>query len=355
MARFSARPASAAEIEDWDSHVTANPNGGNMMQSQPFLQVKQEQGWNPVHLVIEGEGISSYNPVLEKAFPGLGKLWYMIKGPDTVVPHHVPDMVAAVAELARPQNVFAIKIEPDVVDSADVREDWTSRGLVKSYNIQVNDSTALLDLTPEENQLLRSLHSRGRNAIRRAIRDGVEVRNVEGTEATFRDMYAMIGTSQQGRLSATPRPYAYYKSFWEKFLAAGMGRFLFVYEDGRPSVGAFVINYGRKGTYKDGGSVPRRSQYGDSHLLQWTAINQLKAEGIAEYDFCGTPPSDQLKDTDHPYHGMGLFKTSFSKTVTDFVGCYDFVVSPLKYRLWNLIAERVVRQIYWRRTHQPFY
>ncbi len=357
LARFEARFASAHEIAAWDEHVTANPNGGNMMQSRPFLDVKAEQGWNPVYLVIEGDGVASYNPVLEKSFPGLGKLWYMVKGPDTESAEDVPDMVEAVAALIRRDrlSVFAIKIEPDVVDSVGVREQWSARGLVKSYNIQVNDSTAILDVTPDENPLLRSLHSRGRNAIRRAIREGVEVRNVEGNEETFQAMYSMICTAQQGKLSATPRPYEYYRSFWEKFLTAGFGRFLFVYEDGKPSVGAFVVRYGRKGTYKDGGSVPHRNQYGDSHLLQWTAINQLKAEGITEYDFCGTPPAERLKDKSHPHHGMGLFKTSFTKTVTDFAGCYDLVLSPVKYRLWNAAGERIARQLYWRKHQQPFY
>lgn len=327
------------------------------MQAVPFLQLKQEQGWKPVYLALEGAGYTSYNPVLEKSFPGLGKLWYMIKGPDVADPADVPGILQAMAAFIRRSklNVFAIKIEPDVVDSEEVRLLFTGSGMVKSYNIQVNDSTAILDVTPDEHALLRTLHSRGRNAVRRAIREGVEVHPVQGTEENFTAMYSMICTAQQGKLAATPRPYAYYRSFWRKFIDAGFGRMLFVYEDGKPSVGAFVVQYGRKGTYKDGGSVPNRSQYGDSHLLQWTAITQLKASGITEYDFCGTPPTDRLKDRSHPHHGMGLFKTSFTKTVTDFVGCYDFVLRPLRYRLWSVAGERIARQLYWRKNQQPFY
>ena len=65
--------------------------------------------------------------------------------------------------------------------------------------------------------------------------------------------------------------------------------------------------------------------------------------------------SDQLKDTANPFHGLGLFKTSFSKTVTDFVGCYDQVLKPLKYKAWMAAGERVARQLYTRRTGQQFY
>ncbi|MHA7210335.1 lipid II:glycine glycyltransferase FemX [Arthrobacter sp. MDT1-65] len=357
MVDFSARFATGTEQQDWDSLVTANPGGGNMLSSAAFAEVKSRHGWRPRFVVLEGPGYTTHNLVLEKKVPLIGALWYLIKGPAVTEAAHVPAAARAVADLARREGhrVFAIKVEPDLVDGPEVREALRSAGLVKTFNLQPNDSTAILDTTPEANQLLRNLHSRGRNAVRRAIREGVEVRRMEPTEETFRAMYSLMAHIED-RSAARMRSFEYYSRFWRNFVDAGQGRFYFVYEDGQPSVGAFVINYGTKGTYKDGGSRPGRTQYGDSHLVQWQAITDLKDEfGIVEYDFCGTPPSDQLKDKDHPHHGLGLFKTSFTKTVTDFAGCYDLVVSGWKYRVWNTIAERVARQVYWRRTHQPFY
>lgn len=357
LREFTARFASAEEVANWDAHVTANPNGGNLLQSEAFAKVKQHFGWKPLHLVYETADYTSYNLVLEKSFPVLGKLWYLIKGPDVASVEDIPGIAAANADFVKRARlgVFAIKIEPDIVLSEDARRVIEGAGLVKTHNLQPNDSTALLDISPQENQLLRNLHSRGRNAVRRAIREGVEVHNVEPTEENFRAMYALMTTTVEAKSQVRVREYEYYRQFWTNFLDRGQGRLLFVYENGVPSVGAFVINYGRKGTYKDGGSLQKRSQYGDSHLVQWTAINQLKELGCTEYDFCGTPPSDQLKDTSNPFHGLGLFKTSFSKTVTDFVGCYDQVLSPLKYKAWMTAGERVARQLYTRRTGQQFY
>lgn len=357
LREFTARFASAEEVANWDNHVTANPNGGNLLQSEAFAEVKQHFGWKPLHLVYETADYTSYNLVLEKSFPVLGKLWYLIKGPDVAAVEDIPGIAAANAEFVKRAKlgVFAIKIEPDIILSEDAKRVIEGAGLVKTHNLQPNDSTALLDIAPEENQLLRNLHSRGRNAVRRAIREGVEVRNVEPTEENFRAMYALMTTTVEAKSQVRVREYEYYRQFWTNFISRGQGRLLFVYEDGVPSVGAFVINYGRKGTYKDGGSLQKRSQYGDSHLVQWTAINQVKELGCTEYDFCGTPPSDKLKDTSNPFHGLGLFKTSFSKTVTDFVGCYDQVLSPLKYKAWMAAGERVARQLYTRRTGQQFY
>ncbi|WP_427016465.1 lipid II:glycine glycyltransferase FemX [Pseudarthrobacter sp. P1] len=357
MPEFTARFATPAEIANWDAHVTANPNGGNILQSEAFAAVKANYGWKPQYLAIEGPAWTSYNLVLEKTFPVLGRLWYLIKGPDAAAVEDVPGMVAAVRGFVRRDmlNVFMLKIEPDIVDSEAARAVLTGAGLVKTFDLQPNDNTAILDISPEENQLLRNLHSRGRNAVRRAIREGVEVVPVEANEANLRTMFELMQGTLAAKSTNQLREYAYYRSFWHEFTSRGQGHLYFVYEDGRPAVGAFVINYGRKATYKDGGSLQNRSQYGDSHLVQWQAIGDMKALGAVEYDFCGAPPAARLKDPTHPHHGLGLFKTSFTKTVTDFVGCYDLALRPLKYKVWMAAGERIFRQLYSRRTGHQFY
>ncbi|WP_026556924.1 lipid II:glycine glycyltransferase FemX [Arthrobacter sp. 35W] len=357
MPEFTARFATPTEVANWDAHVTANPNGGNLLQSEAFAAVKANFGWKPQHLVFEGPHYSSYNLVLEKSFPMLGRLWYLIKGPDAASVQEVPAMMAAAREFVRRDklNVFMLKIEPDIIDSEEARDVLLGAGLVKAYDLQPNDNTAILDISPEENQLLRNLHSRGRNAVRRAIREGVEVHKVEVSEENLRTMFNLMQGTLAAKSTNQLREYEYYQQFWNEFTGRGQGQLYFVYEDGIPSVGAFVINYGRKATYKDGGSLQNRSQYGDSHLVQWQAIGDMKALGAVEYDFCGAPPAARLKDTTHPHHGLGLFKTSFTKTVTDFVGCYDLVLDPLKYKLWTKAGERIFRQLYTRRTGKQFY
>lgn len=357
MPEFTARFATAAETDQWDILVTANPNGGNLLQSAAFAAVKKNYGWTPQFVVIEGAGYVSYNLVLEKSYPVLGRLWYLVKGPDTTVLTDIPAMTQALRVFSKRAglNVFAVKIEPDIIACDEATAVLSGAGFIKMPNLQPNDSTALLDISPEPQQLLRNLQSRGRNAVRRAIREEVEVVRMEPDETTMRTMYELMLGTIAAKSNTQARKYEYYKQFWSEFASRGQGRFYFVFEDGVASVGAFVVNYGRKATYKDGGSLQKRSQYGDSHLVQWVAINDMKELGALEYDLCGTPPADQLKDTTHPYHGLGLFKTSFSKTVTDFVGCWELPFAPLRYKIWTTVAERIARQVYVRRTGDRFY
>ncbi|MGO4382716.1 lipid II:glycine glycyltransferase FemX [Specibacter sp. RAF43] len=357
MLEFTARFATAAEIDQWDTLVTANPNGGNLLQSAAFAAVKKNHGWNTQFIALEGPAYTSYNLVLEKKFPVLGALWYLIKGPDAADVADLPAMLQALRTFtaAARLGVFAVKVEPDVIDSAEARAVLAGAGLVKVADLQPNDSTALLDISPDANELLRKLHSRGRNAVRRALREEVDVVRMDPTESTMRTMYDLMVGTITAKSTSQARGYDYYRQFWTEFAGRGQGRFYFVYEDGVASVGAFVINYGAKATYKDGGSLQKRSQYGDSHLVQWVAINDMKELGAVQYDFCGTPPSARLKDPTHPHHGLGLFKTSFSKTVTDFVGCWDLALHPLRYKIWMAAGERVFRQLYTRRTGKQFY
>ena len=366
MRQFTARFATNAEIASWDDHVIASPGGGNLLQSASFASVKAKHGWKPLYLVYEGTTVldgaeapfASYNLVLEKSVPALGKIWYMIKGPGVNSVEEIPAILDANKDFIKREKlgVFAVKIEPDIIADDSINAFMGKTGLVKSWNIQPNDSTAILDTDKSEEDVLKSLSSRGRNAVRRSLREGCEVERVPLTEENMKKMYALMDTVGQGNANVHLRSYDYYRDFWTTFEQAGQGRLYFTYEDGEPSVGAYVIRYGQKGTYKDGGSKPRRKQYGDSHQVQWTALTDLMKEfDIKSYDFCGTPPKSELKNKDHHHYGLGLFKTSFTKDVIDYVGVWDQVLSPVKYKAWNQAVEKVMRQLWVRKTGQPFY
>ena len=357
LREFTARFATAEEIENWDKHVTANPNGGNMLQSAAYASVKNGSGWKVRFLVLENGGSASYNLVLEKKFPVLGRLWYLIKGPDLAAAADLKAALEACAAFVRSRklNVFTIKIEPDILDSEEAQAHLKVAGLAKAPNIQSNDSTALLDISGPEEAVFKAISSRARNAIRRAEREGCEVVRQEHGPETYRALYDLMADTVNAKGSMPLRSYEYYAAFWDEFCNRGQGNFFFTYEDGKPSVGAFVINYGAKATYKDGGSTQNRKQYGDSHLVQWAAIRRMQELGCREYDFCGTPPASRIKDKSHNLYGMGMFKTSFTKTVTDFVGCHDYVLSPVKHKLWVKGAEKVFRRIETARTGQQFY
>src|SRR5690606_14205241 len=102
--------------------------------------------------------------------------------------------------------------------------------------------------------------------------------------------------------------YEYHKEFWRSFEEAGIGQMFFAYYEGRIVAAAYALVFGKKSTYKDGASVREKTAYGASHLLQWEVIKWAKSRGSTWHDLCGSPPSDQIKNPDHPHYGIGRFK-----------------------------------------------
>lgn len=343
------RFAHATEIASWNDLILANPDGGNVFQGAEFAEQKRLGGWTP-RFIIAGKLAMT---VLEKTVFGLGKLWYIPKGPGISTLETLEPLIHEFDSFARKQGVFMIKIEPEFISTPPILKQMPSLSLIKTTPIQPNFSTVLLDLSPDLETIMSSLNQKGRHAIRRAERDGVTAVAVESSDENCQLMYKLLADTAEG--SFRIRHYEYYKTFWQRYAAAGLGQLFFAYVDGEVVAGAYAIAFGHKGTYKDGASIRERTVYGASHLLQWRVIEWMKSRGVIIHDLCGAPPSDQIKNEQHPHYGIGRFKTSFNKQVTDYVGAYDLAVRPLQYRIWAKLGERIALRIHSKRFNENYY
>lgn len=344
---MSVRFATSEEIAQWDSFILDQPDGGNVFSSKTYAEIKKRTGYVPLFVFVDKTPIT----ILQKnAFP-LGKLWYLPKGPNVVDTQSLFNILDALGPFARRQRVFAIRIESELEQAFE--PELTQSGLRKAKAIIPNPSTIILDIQSSAEELLASLPQKGRHAIRRAERDGVTVKTVEATEENCRTMYNLLAETAQGQFGI--RAYEYYREFWQRFADNESGQLFFAYFEGAVVAGAYAMVYGTKSTYKDGASVRQRTAYGASHLLQWHVIEWAQSRGALVHDFCGSPPSDQLQNTEHPHYGVGRFKLSLSKHVVDYIGCYDYIVRPLAYKAWGKIGERVYRGLYYRLTKDYYY
>lgn len=343
------RFATPAEITDWNTHILTNPDGGNVFQGVEFAQQKHLGGWKTQHVIADNLALT----VLEKSIIGLGKFWYIPKGPGVISTNELALLLPELKVFARKSGAFAVKIEPELLaDEANISE-LASFNLIKNTPIQPNYSTVNVNLNEPLSDILAHLNQKGRHAINRARRDGVTTVQVDSTDENCQVMYRLLADTAAG--SFRIRSFEYYRTFWQRYAAAGLGQLFFAYVDGQIVAGAFALILGTKSTYKDGASIRERTVYGASHLLQWHVIEWAKSRGALTHDLCGTPPADEIKNANHPYYGLGRFKTSFNKQVTDYVGAYDLVVNPTAYRLWAKIGERIVLRLHSKRFHENWY
>ena len=345
------RFANDDEIAQWDELITGNPDGGNVFQSTHLAEIKRANGWVPRYIFIDSLAVT----VLEKPVLLHGKFWYLPKGPGITDINTLLPLLPALKEFAAAQGVFAVKIEPEILESDETKAQLLKNGLVHTRAVQPNVSTVVIDLTPTLDEIMAAFNQKGRHAIHRAERDGVTAKPVELTEENMGIMFDLLTETAAGRFESSIRGYEYYKQFWQAFAQGGKGSLFFAYLDGKVVAAAYSMYLGKKGLYKDGASVREKTAYGASHRLQWEIIKWMKDRGVESYDLCGAPHSSQVNDPASPFYGIGRFKTSFNKHITDYVGCYDLVVNPAKYRLWQKIGQRLSVSLAYRLRRQQWF
>ena len=344
---MTARYATPEEIDSWDSLILANPDNGNIFSSSEYAEIKKLTHYTTRYIIVDTLAVT----VLEKQTPPLGKLWYLPKGPNVTTTKELFDVLKAIRPLAKKAGVFVMRIESEL-DRA-CQPTLERHGLKKAAAIIPNPSTITLDISKSLEDVLSSLPQKGRHAIRRAERDGVTITSVKATDKNCEIMYKLLSDTAEGQFGI--RSYNYYKSFWQLFEEANLGQLFFAHFENKIVAGAYAMTFGKKSTYKDGASIRERTAYGASHLLQWKVIEWAKSRGVTIHDFCGSPPSEEINNPNHPHYGVGMFKTAFNKEVTDYIGCYDDVISATNYRIWKKIGERIHRRIYYKRTKDYYY
>ena len=338
------RFATEEEISNWNDIIIQNPGGGNILQGKEFAEQKTLAGWKARYIVSDTCAFT----VLEKPVPLLGRVWYSPKGPGVASKKQLEEVLDELVPFARSNGVFTVKIEPEL----DHSESLFGLPVIKTRPIQYNYATVLVDLSPSIEDIMKNFNQKGRHAIRRAERDGVVIKKVEPTDENIQIMYDLFRETATGAGFVIRSP-EYYQHFYHAY--GDNGGLFFAYVDNTPVAGAFAIVQGEKSMYKDGASVRERVVYGASHLLQWEVIKWAKMRGSKEHDLAGVPPIVEIKNPDHPFYGLGRFKTSFNKTVTEYVGAYEVPISPLKTKLWTKFVEKIVRRLYFRKHHESYY
>lgn len=350
MVPMSIRYATNEEIQNWDKHLANNPDGGNVFQATEMADAKRQNGWLPRYLIADNIAIT----VLEKHVLFLGKFWYLPKGPGITAEAELLPLIDELKSFAHAKGIFIVKIEPEILESEDTKNAIMETGLIPARAVQPNVSTVIIDTAPDLDEIMASFNQKGRNALRRAEREGVTTRPVEVNDANMQTMYELLAKTAAGRFDSSLRNFSYYKKFWQNYAKSGHGSLFFAEYEGRVIAGAFCMYLGQKGLYKDGASLREKVVYGASHLLQWEVIKWMKEHGVTTYDLCGSPHSTEINDTNNPFHGIGRFKTSFNKHVTDYVGCYDIVIRPRAYKLWKSYGQRIATSLSWRLKHQQW-
>ncbi len=239
-----------------------------------------------------------------------------------------------VKEISKEEKSIFFGIDPE----------WQSDDLVKEFSfkkwikeVQPKD-TLILDLSKDEDNLLKEMHQKTRYNIRLAEKKGVKVR-FSNSKEYFEKFWQLIReTTERDKFKAHPKDY-----YWQilENCKDHISLVLAEYE-GKIIAASMVSFFGKTAIYMHGASSNEHRNLMAPHLVQWESIKKAKERGCQYYDFWGVALTD---DKNHPWAGITRFKKGFSPDtkVTSYIGIWDLVFKNFWYWLYKNYQK--IRQI----------
>lgn len=224
-----------------------------------------------------------------------------------------------IKNLAGQEKSIFIKLEP-LEDK--VVELLFPFGLKKSAKSVQPQRTAILDLQKSSDELLSAMHHKTRYNIKLAQQHGVVIKSSRDVNI-FWDL--LQKTTQRDQFSA------HFKEYYSQLLALDGNLktdLLLAYHDEKPIAGAIILTHGTSAYYLHGASDYEYRNLMAPYALHWHIIENLKIQGVQQYDFWGI-------DADR-WPGVTRFKLGFGARVVERPGAFDIPLSKFWYWLYTL-------------------
>ena len=334
----------------WDDFVRQQPRA-HILQLSAWGELKSAYGWQTERVVIqEGETIVAGAQLLFRHLPlHLGAMAYLPMGPYiTAAPPlsacgegaggwgRATQLWQAIDATARRHNARFLKWEPGVYFET-TPPDWTEFGFRPSPQTVQPRSTIVIDISGDEDAILKRMNQGTRRKIRQALKSGV--RYYEGQRADVVKFTALMQVTGNRNQFGVHEP-AYYERAYDLFVPNHAALILAEHE-GDSLAGIMVFAVGEWAWYFYGASADAKRNLMATYGVQWQAIQWAKARGCMYYDLWGIPDADetrleaQFQQRSDGLWGVYGFKRGWGGTVTRSAGAGDKVYHPLVYQAYR--------------------
>ncbi len=180
----------------------------------------------------------------------------------------------------------------------------------------------ILDLQKSEDELLKQMKSKTRYNIRLAEKHGVQIQILENiSEEVFEKVWKLFEQTAQ-RKKIRNHPKKYYKN--------KKGVWVLAWKEENLLVANFCVTYEDTFTYLFGASSDENKKLMAPYLAQWQSIKWAKQKGFKKYDFWGV---------EERYPGVARFKKGFAGEVVEYLGTFELILHPIKYKLYRIIKK----------------
>jgi len=253
--------------------------------------------------------------------------------PKSVVPNK--DEVEAIKLIAKKRNAIFVKFEPN--EKINVETEKKISLLEKNFNWVKGKPlftkyTFQLDISKNEEELLKNMHQKTRYNLRLAEKRGVEIIE-DNSEAGFEDYWKLMEetTKRQGFFAHGKN---YHRKMWQTMIESGMGHLFKAVFEGKTLTTWMIFILNDTIYYPYGASSNENREVMASNLMMWEVIRFGKKQGCKLFDMWGS--LGPIPDVRDPWYGFHKFKQGYGAELVEFLGSFDLVVSPTLYKLYGL-------------------
>ncbi len=250
------------------------------------------------------------------------KIGMFIKGPSPT-----KSMLEKLRDIGKKNNLIFIKMEPNAEKDEDLEKLLENSGAVPGKTL-FTPTTFWIDLTPSEDELFKSFHSKTRYNIRLAQKNGVVIKE-DDTEKAF-DKYLELTKETVERQGFFAHTAKYHRLMWETLRKAGIAHLMTALYQNETITTWILFEWQGFLYYPYGASTEKHKQIMANNLMMWEAIKFGKKRGLKTFDLWGREEGK----------GFTKFKEGYSPKVVEFLGTWDLVINKNLYTFYRL-AEKV--------------
>lgn len=246
-------------------------------------------------------------------------------------------LVETLKRIGRKENASFIRMNPLWGRGSENNVLFHDFGFREAPFYAAYESSWKLDVTPNEEELMRSMRKTTRYLIRQALKNSdIEVR--QSLEPKDREQFHSLSYAVGERQKFVP----FLKEDTEQEIKAfqddrEVSLFFGIYK-GKTVAAALVIFWSGIAFYHQGASLGEYAKHSVPYLIQWEVIKEAKRRGCKLYDFWGF--TDPKKYPKHPWAGPTLFKMGFGGKPYEYVKTQDYVLS---WKYWPTAVFETIR------------
>jgi len=233
------------------------------------------------------------------------------------------EMFDYLRKLGIEKKLVFIKLEPNVEKSDQLIKLTQSAGAVPGKTL-FTPTTFWIDLTPNEEDLMKGFSSKTRYNIRLAERKGVKVKEDNGDIAFDRYLELTRETvSRQGFYAHTEK---YHRLMWNILKKAKIAHLMTATCEKKIITTWILFAWKNFLYYPYGASTEKHKEVMANNLMMWEAIKFGKKLGLNTFDLWGREKGK----------GFTKFKEGYNPKVIEFLGTWDLVINKPLYAIYKI-------------------